>query len=181
MIQVLIERFLIYNPKPNSKSKIDNYKRYKDKDILTYIFILKKNKIIKIDWKWDKEIKNCIKLQIKDSMFNKYNLFHESLFNYTKNVKTKKNEYWGNDKEYKNPYEYIISYINVSFNLTKTYPEYILAFFKYLSDNCKKNKKMIKELTNNKKLFIDKLDNILKEDIDLYLGLNLNENSDDDF
>ena len=40
---------------------------------------------------------------------------------------------------------------------------------------------MIKELTNNKKLFIDKLDNILKEDIDLYLGLNLNENSDDDF
>ena len=181
MIQVLIERFLIYNPKPNSKSKIDNYKRYKDKDILTYIFILKKNKIIKIDWKWDKEIKNCIKLQIKDSMFNKYNLFHESLFNYTKNVKTKKNEYWGNDKEYKNPYEYIISHINVSFNLTKTYPEYILAFFKYLSDNCKKNKKMIKELTNNKKLFIDKLDNILKEDIDLYLGLNLNENSDDDF
>lgn len=181
MLNILMERFLIYNPRPNSKSNIDDYKRYKNKDILTYLIVLKKNKIIKIDWKWDKEITNDIKLQIKDSMFNEYNPFHESLFNYTKIVKTKKNEYWGNDKEYKNPYEYIINSINNKYNENNTYPEYILDFFKYLSDNCKKNKEFIKDLTNNKKLFIDKLDNKLNEDIDLYLGLNDDDNDDDDF
>ena len=181
ILKILMERFLIYNPKPNSKSNIDDYARYKNKDILTYLIVLKKNKIIKIDWKWDKEIKNEIKLQIKDSMFNKYNPFHESLFNYTRIVKTKKNEYWGNDNEYKNPYEYIISIINDKYNVKNSYPEYILDFFKYLSDNCKKNKEFIKELTNNKKLFIDKLDNKLNEDIDLYLGLNDDDNDDDDF
>ena len=114
-------------------------------------------------------------------MFNEYNPFHQSLFNYTKIVKAKKNEYWGNDKEYKNPYEYIINTINNKYNHNNTYPEYILDFFKYLSDNCKKNKEFIKDLTNNKKLFIDKLDNKLNEDIDLYLGLNDDDNGDDDF
>ena len=43
------------------------------------------------------------------------------------------------------------------------------------------NKEFIKDLTNNKKLFIDKLDNKLNEDIDLYLGLNDDDNGDDDF
>ena len=43
------------------------------------------------------------------------------------------------------------------------------------------NKEFIKDLTNNKKLFIDKLDNKLNEDIDLYLGLNDDDNDDDDF
>lgn len=181
MLNILMERFLIYNPRPNSEFDIDDYKRYKNKDILTYLIVLKKNKIIKIDWKWDKEITNDIKLQIKDSMFNEYNPFHESLFNYTKIVKTKKNEYWGNDKEYKNPYEYIINTINNKYNKYNTYPNYILYFFKYLSDNCKKNKEFIKDLTNNKKLFIDELDNKLNEDIDLYLGLNDDDNDDDDF
>jgi hypothetical protein len=181
MLNILMERFLIYNPRPNSKSNIDDYKRYKNKDILTYLIVLKKNKIIKIDWKWDKEITNDIKLQIKDSMFNEYNPFHKSLFNYTKIVKAKKNEYWGNDKEYKNPYEYIINTINNKYNSDKYYPKYILDFFKYLSDNCKKNKEFIKDLTNNKKLFIDELDNKLNEGIDLYLGLNDYDNDDDDF
>ncbi len=43
------------------------------------------------------------------------------------------------------------------------------------------NKEFIKDLTNNKKLFIDELDNKLNEDIDLYLGLNDDDNDDDDF
>ena len=42
-------------------------------------------------------------------------------------------------------------------------------------------KEFIKDLTNNKKLFIDELDNKLNEDIDLYLGLNDDDNDDDDF
>ena len=43
------------------------------------------------------------------------------------------------------------------------------------------NKEFIKDLTNNKKMFIDELDNKLNEDIDLYLGLNDDDNDDDDF
>ena len=55
MIEILLERFLIYNP--NNKEDI---KKFKDKKIITYLFLLDKNSYIKLEWDWDKELVNEI-------------------------------------------------------------------------------------------------------------------------
>ena len=56
MIEILLERFLIYNPKSE-----EDKKKYKDKKISTYLFLLDKNSFIKLDWEWDKLLLNDIK------------------------------------------------------------------------------------------------------------------------
>ena len=91
MIQILLERFLIYNPKSE-----EDKKKFKDKKINTYLFLLDKNSFIKFDWGWDKLLLNQIKSEVKLVMEKYYKNNHNDIYTYFTYIKNN-NEKW--DKE----------------------------------------------------------------------------------
>ena len=174
MIEVLLERFLIYNPRYDL-----NKKKFGEKKITTYIFLLDNNKFIKLNWRWDSEITDDLKIEIKKSMEKYFSEFHKPLFKYLSDIKEKKNKgkYWGHNAKSKTPFDYIYT------KLTKErdYPKYIIAFFKDLHEKWKMDKKEdVRTITKNKESFIDTLNNKLSINCESYLNLSTNEDDDDD-
>lgn len=82
MIEILLERFIIYNPESEK-----DIAKFKDKKIITYVFILNKNDFIKIDWEWDKDLNTEIKKLIKSTMKGYYKDYYKDIFQYLKYVK----------------------------------------------------------------------------------------------
>ena len=157
MIQILLERFLIYN----SKSEEDK-KKYKDKKINTYLFLLDKNSFIKFDWDWDKRLLNEIKLEIKFVLEEYYQNNHNDLYKYFTYIKNN-NEKW--DKE---P-NIIIDNIIDELKKYSNFPEYIIDFFKDI--NTKIEDEEDYNYINNFESFNDKLNKKLTKNIDKYLQL----------
>ena len=77
MIEILLERFLIYNP----KSKEDNEK-FRDKKINTYLFVLDKNDFKIIDWEWDKVLTDEIKTELKKVLKKHFESYHNDIYKY---------------------------------------------------------------------------------------------------
>jgi len=119
MIEILLERFLIYNPK-SKKDKI----KFEGKKINTYLFLLDKNKYIKIDWNWDKELNNEIKSQLKEVLKDYFRSYHDDIFKYLDFFK--KSDKWNN-----NPSK-IIGEIIHKFEKMINSPKYIIDVFKFI-------------------------------------------------
>lgn len=117
MIVVLLERFLIYNP----KSKEDKEK-FKDKKINTYIFLLDKNSLIKLDWDWDKVLIKEIKNEIKLGLEQYYQNEHFDIYRYFDHIRKEQSETWD-----KTPYK-IIDQIIEKCNEMQKCPDYIIKF-----------------------------------------------------
>ena len=94
MIEILLERFLIYNPK-NDKDKT----KFKGKNIHTYLFLLDKNSFIKIDWDWDKELINNIKSELKIVLKEHFISYHNDICKYIDFIKINEKEKWDNEPE----------------------------------------------------------------------------------
>lgn len=123
IVEILLERFLLYNPAP---SRYDNKKKFENKNINTYLFLLDKNRCVKIDWDWDKEFKNDIQVQLKETLKIYFESNHRSIFNFLE--MSKKDEKWTTE-----PGSIIDSIID---RCDKMYncPQYINKFFDNLKE-----------------------------------------------
>lgn len=122
MIEVLLERFLIYN----SKSDKDK-ERYNNKNINTYIYLLDECNYIKITWEWDKFLNKDIKDELKYSLFNYYNNNHYDIYKLLEYIKNNNKEEWE-----QSPDKIIDGIIKKCKD--KKYPEYIIKFFDYINN-----------------------------------------------
>ena len=158
MIEILLERFLIYNPKSE-----EDKKKYKDKKINTYLFLLDKNSFIKLDWEWDKFLFNEIKSEIKIILEDNYQNNHHDIYKYFTHIQENKKEIWE-----QNPNK-IIDIIIKNCNNIKNYPEYIIDFFKDINTKMEDDEDY--NYINNFESFNNKLNKKLIKKIDNYLEL----------
>lgn len=155
IIEILIERFLIYNPKSN-----EDISKFKDKKINTYLFLLDKNSYIKFDWDWDKHLLNEIKSLIKIVLEEHHQSKHDDIYKYFTYIKDN-SENW--DKE---P-NIIIDTIIEELKKDSKFPEYIIDFFKDI--NTKIDDDEDYNYINNYQSFNDKLNKKLTRNINKYL------------
>ena len=157
IIEILLERFIIYNPKLE-----EDKNKFKDKKINTYLFLLDKNSFIKIYWEWDKLLLNEIKSQIKLDLEKYYNNYHNNIYTYFTHLKDN-NEKW--DKE---PCIVIDKIIN-DCKKYLYFPEYIIDFFKDI--NTKIDDDEDYNYINNFESFNDKLNKKLEKYLKKYFEL----------
>ena len=151
--QILLERFLIYNPKSE-----EDKKKYKDKTINTYLFLLDKNCFIKFEWIWDKLLLNDIKTEIKKVLKDYYEIKHNDIYTYFTYIK--QNKKWNTEPNG------IIDYIIDSFREIKNFPEYIIDFFKDISTKIEDDEDY--QYINNFDSFNDRLNKKLEKKINKY-------------
>ena len=158
MIQILLERFLIYNPKTE-----EDKKKFKDKNINTYLFLLDKNSFIKFDWDWDKALSKDIKFELKNVLKEYYQNNHNDIYKYFTHIKNNNNEKWNNEPNV------IIEEIIDKLNNYLNFPEYIIDFFKDI--NTKIDDDEDYNYINYFESFNDKLNKKLTKNIMKYLQL----------
>jgi hypothetical protein len=176
MIDVLLERFLIYNPNTDNE---ENIKKYQGKKINTLIFILNQNRFINIEWDWDKELKNEIKNEIKKCMILYYSDYHKDIYKFLIGIKDIKNKdtLWGNECKFRTPFEYISKKMK-----DLEYPNYLIKFIEDLHEKWINNMKdEVKNTYKDENTFISILNKKLEISIDSYLGLSEINNIDEDF
>lgn len=121
MIEILLERILIYNARSDKDKK-----KFSNKKIETYIFLLDENDFIKIDWEWDKEHLSYIKNEIKCVFEKIFESNHLNIYKYFINKKNQNTEKWDQDPSI------IIDNIleDIKIKYKGEYPEYIIDVFK---------------------------------------------------
>jgi hypothetical protein len=172
MIYILLERFLIYNPE-HEKDK----KKYENKSINTYLFLLNSNNSIKLDWLWDKTLNVEMKKEIKKAMILHFSDNHEEIYNYYCYVKNENDgRFFGGEHISKTPFQYIVSKINNEQN----YPSYIIRVFEELHEKIVRgDKQYVKNICESKENFNKVLCDKLELACDNYLGIS--EVTDYDF
>jgi hypothetical protein len=160
MIKILLERFLIYN-----QSEKD-YKRYKNKNIITYCFILDDSSYIKIKWNWDNDnlFANEIKNEILLSMEKYYQDNHTDIYNYFNYIKNNNIEKWD-----KKPDEIIDEILKSFNNKNKYFPDYIISVFEDIKTKIEDDEDY--EYVNNFETFNKKLNKKLHIYLEKYLRL----------
>ena len=177
LIEVLLERFLIYNAKPNSDSDY-HQKQFKSKPITTYIVIVDKNDYIKIDWSWDKDLNMELLNQVKLAMLESYKENNQMIFNYLQYIKQSDNngKFWGKGTKYQTPFNCISEKIKL-FN----FPKYIVNLFEEMHEKWVNNKKdEVKNSYKSLENFSKQINTKLEIAVDNYLGL-CSKDIDDDF
>ena len=154
MIEILLERFLIYNP----KSKEDKDK-FENKTITTHLFLLDENRFLKINWDWDKKYCNIIKMEISKTLKKFYECNHRDIYKYLKDIKSN-NELW--DEE---PAKIIDEIINKM----KHFPNYIIKVFDDI--NTKIEEEEDTSYIENFDSFNDKLNKKLSIQLNKYLQI----------
>ena len=158
MIEILLERFLIYNP----KSKEDKIK-FKNKKINTFLFLLDKNSFIKLKWEWDKKLDNDINKLLKNILNVHYKKNHNDIFRYFEYIKNENIEKW--EQEPNN----IIEDIHQKFSNMKDCPNYILKFFEDVITKIEDDENY--DYIYNIESFNNKINKKLESHIKKYLGL----------
>jgi len=208
---ILLERFMILHPDYQSKSKhdekprIDNYKRYHKKKLITYLFILETGTVRIFD---DDELSIYSKIpefkeEIKKGILKYYTQQHKELYYYVyKHIKSWKKLKKEADKENDNdnddqidkkinikccdtPYQFIKTEIKTK--MPNVYPDYIIVFFDLLHSSwieaCdtknKEAKSKIKKIYETEDNFVKRLNKLV--DIELDKFLNIKKDIDDDF
>ena len=156
-IEILLERFLIYNPKSE-----EDISKFKNKKITTYLFLLDKNNFIKFEWDWDKLLLNEIKSELKLVLEKYYENNHNDIYTYFTYLKNN-NEKW--DKE---P-NIIIDKIIDDFEKNSNSPEYIIDFFKDINTKIEDDEEY--NYIDNYQSFNNKLNRKLTRNIKKYLEL----------
>lgn len=155
MVEVLLERFLIYN----SKSDKDK-ERYDNKTINTYIYLLDDCNYIKIKWNWDKFLIKDIKNELNCSLNKYYNNYHYDIFKYFKYIINNNKEKWD-----ENPVEILDEIIKKCED--RKYPEYIIKFFDYINNKIEDDDDYY--FVNNFETFNQKLNKKLELNLNKYL------------
>lgn len=157
MIELLCERFLIFNPKDKGK----DIKKFKNKIIQSYIFILKQNKHIKIEWDWDSKFTIELKEIFKEAIIKHFSKKNKQLFQYFTFVRNSK-KWKGNSKT---PFDYIANeFEDIS---------YIRYFFKSLHERSNTNRDHILTIINSEELFSEELTKKIEDMCDSFFNLNV--------
>ena len=157
-IKILLERFLIYNPKSEK-----DITKFKDKKINTYLFLLDKNSFIKFDWEWDKFLLNEIKSEIKIVLEEYYQNNHSDIYKYFTHIKETKKELWEQEPDK------IIDDIIKHCSSERNFPDYIIKVFEDI--NTKIEDDVDYDYINKFETFNNKLNKKLTNKIDKYLEL----------
>lgn len=180
---ILLDRFVIYNPK-NTNNK-DDRKKYFNKELITYILILEENNYIEFNWKWDKN-NNEIKELINEAIFKYYKSLNNDFFyfiycsikSWNKGGVLKLYE-WNEDNsikslksqcsEFSDPFKYFENKIG------KNAPDYLNKYIDFIKKRFKENKNKFKQ-----ELFNDNYKNSQEENIKIIDKL-LEDNIDEFF
>jgi len=157
MTEVLLERFLIYNPESDK-----DIKKYKDKQINTYIFLLDTNSFIKIHWDWDKDVINEIKSELKEVLKEHFESNHSDIYKYFDYIKNDSSGLWN-----KEPIRLVENIIQKCEKMYKC-PEYIIDFFKSICDKIEDDEDY--SFIDNKDTFNKKLNKKLENHINKYFN-----------
>ena len=186
LIEILLERFIIYSPAVTQKTKTksnNNIVRYDDKKIITYVVILEKNEYKKLDWDWDNNdtVNRELREEINKSIIAYYSANHKDIFNYLNSIIDDNNinekKYYGDSTEFSTPYQYLANKFK-----TDCFPNYIIRFFEELHENHIMGKKHeVKAIRENEVIFCEKLYDKLLIACDSYLGIKTVMYVDDDF
>lgn len=139
LIEILLEKFIIYNPKDNHYV-LNDKKRYYGKKIKTYVINMKNDNFIHIDCNAD------IKDYVKQSIINYYKEKSSELFQYMRQII----EYKFSGNINNNVFKYIHSQL-------KDYPCYILDFFNGLHMNIDNIETIVSDSNLFRTLLEDKL------------------------
>ena len=163
ILKLIFERFILYN----CKSEKDKNK-FKNKNIITYVLILKNSTYHKIDWTWDQACRDVLINVLQHNIYKHYQINHTKLYNYLDYIKTTKNEYYGEKTDFKTPFGYISNKLK-----DEKSPEYLVSFFHELDRDWKlKKQKEIREITQHEDVFCSVLDERLDQALKDFLGLN---------
>ena len=186
LVDSIFDTFLINNvkkpledmkeDKPYNKS-LEDYKKFNNKNIKTILFSLDKNDFMTLEWKNDNEnliikYRDLIVEKIKDKIISKY--FIESkyiyyFYKYYKDISIE--DKLTPEKTIKN----IISKFKEDKNYDKI-PEFIIRFLykiQHKLDDCrdKKEKQKIIDELDDKNIFLEKINDRIKESIEDFLGI----------
>lgn len=171
MLKLIFERFILYN----CKSEKDKNK-FKNKNIITYVLLLKNSTYHKIDWTWDQECRDVLIDVLQNNIYKHYQINHSKLYHYLDYIKTQNNDCFGGKTEFKTPFGYISNKLK-----NEKSPEYLVSLFHELDRDWKlKKQKEIREMTQNEDVFCSVLDERLDQALKDFLGLN-DEIEEDDF
>ena len=170
MIEILLNRFIIYNPLDNTE-KSKNKTRFLNKKIITFVYVLETNHYIEYNWDWDKcdDIKNIV----KDGIISYYSSYHKELFYYcnkicmnwkdiTKDEKDKDNTFNINS-----PFKFIIHKLLVT---NVNLPNYIKHYILNLEQLHNRNKIEVNEIIQNESIFLKTILDDLKNQIDIFFN-----------
>lgn len=164
LIEVLLERFLLYNPSDKGK----DITKFQGKKIKTFIFILKENNYVSYEWEWEKSINYEIREVIKNAIVKDLCSHNKELFQYYQYIKSDRGIYrlCGN-VECQSPLEFMkedFKQIN-----------YLTDFYSWCigqSQRSSQEKVTIKELLNNEKDFNEELKKRINNVCNIFLALN---------
>jgi hypothetical protein len=169
VIEILLERFLIYNPKGNDR-EINNKSRFENKKIKTYLFILKEKNYKIFDWDFENNISNELKYEFKLALKKYLSYFNKEIFNYY-NFIAKKGEW---KEKFKTPLLFFADKFDDI--------PYIRNLFNELNQECSDGKKNeVTELTKDETRLFEKLDNRIEQMCDTFFGLNIINDDDSEW
>ena len=190
LINSIFDTFLINNiKKPNKdekdyKKRKDDFDKFNNKKILSFVFSLDNNKYYSFDWLNDKDenlvIKNnnIIIKQIQNKLFQKYSIESKYIYNFFQFWKNKILNNNLNEKP-KKIIKKIISEYNKLIDVDKM-PHFIIKFLENIERDIKENKKNIILKYDNKEYFINILEDLINESINEYLNIDDDEDNNDD-
>jgi len=163
MVEVLLERFLIFNPKEKGK----DVNKFKKKQIKTYLIILKQNNYKVFDWNWEQSIEKDVKKLLKNAIIQHYSVVNTQLYKFFRFIKLNQDR-WQN--EFPTPYAYIM----------KQYEKvpHVCNAFKLLDKRYKTEKQSVLEITKTQENFCNYLTEIISDTCDAFFGLYENVNCD---
>ena len=171
IIEILLQRFLISIPKGNEFEK-NNKKRFENKKIKTYLFILKQNNYKIFDWEFENNISTELKQQFKISLIKYFSQFNKELFQYYNFISKHNKKIW--NEKFKTP----LLYLSDAFQDVP----YIRNFFNELNQKCIDGyKNEVKKLTTDESEFSYQLDKRIDQMCDAFFGLNINTEDNDEW
>lgn len=174
LIEVLSERFLLYNPMGNEYSK-NNITRFKNKKIITYVIILETNEYKEFNWEWDKENEE-LKEIIKNSIIKYYESYHTQIIDFYLKVLNNWNKKWFKKNNHSTPFKYLIKelkYNNNKNNGKYSVPNYIIEFINYFKNLFELDK--YKFSIQKSDDYYNKLNNLLESSISDFFTCKNNE------
>ena len=156
----------------NSNTESENFKKFGNKKIISYVISLNKDEIYQINWTdIVNEKRNFIQNILYDKMYEIFNSKHEQYYNVFMNLI--------DTMEEKSPQKFIEMCEN-TFNKDSRYPSYLTKAWVYISnklEDCedKKDNDAIFSKYKNKDIFIKLFDSKLKISLKSFLDINDDE------
>ena len=171
LIKIMIERFMIFNP----SDKGEDIRKFKDKSIKTYLFILKQQRYELFDFLIDTtdQVRSKLIDLVVDSVMKYFSSINNELYNYQDYIANKDESKKWKKKGFRTPYKYISNEYSGT--------EHICDSFKLLDEKCKSmGKKAAKEISEDKTRFNQLVNEKIKDMCNDYFRLNNTERDSDE-